>query len=180
MAPAWDIALLRAINGHSRKNATLDAVGIFCSRWLIAAMFVFVAVYAFLLSLGGSEGPSRMLFRAGLLGMCAALASFVASAFVSPLWFRPRPFARYPEVRRLIDEPSTPHSFPSSHASAAFALAVSVHAVDPWLGALLLAAATLVGFGRMFAGVHYPTDVIAGALLGTVFSRFALSLNGLI
>jgi undecaprenyl-diphosphatase len=57
-------------------------------------------------------------------------------------------------------------SFPSDHASAAFAIAFAVFIFDRRVGALFLGAATVIGTGRIVVGAHYPADVLAGALVG--------------
>jgi undecaprenyl-diphosphatase len=57
-------------------------------------------------------------------------------------------------------------SFPSDHASAAFAIAFAVFLFDRIVGSIFLAAAVLIGVGRVFIGAHYPADVLAGCLVG--------------
>ena len=81
---------------------------------------------------------------------------------------RPRPCAR--GGRSLIDCPQSP-SFPSRHAAAAFAGALAVSRGNPKLRALLVPAAIGVAASRVRTGVHYPSDVIAGAALGSLVSR---------
>ena len=61
----------------------------------------------------------------------------------------------------------TSHSFPSGHASTAFAGATMLAAYVPRLRVPLYLLATLIALSRLYNGVHYPTDVIAGAVLGT-------------
>lgn len=61
------------------------------------------------------------------------------------------------------------YSFPSGHTTAAFSLAVSTFLFYQPLGILLIFLAIMVGISRMYIGVHYPSDVLTGAVLGTVF-----------
>lgn len=59
-------------------------------------------------------------------------------------------------------------SFPSTHTAAAFAMAVSIFSHDKKVGLLYLIMAGLVGVARIVANVHYPTDIIAGAIVGLI------------
>lgn len=61
------------------------------------------------------------------------------------------------------------YSFPSGHTTAAFSIAVSAFIFYQPVGILLLFVAFMVGISRMYIGVHYPSDVFIGALLGTIF-----------
>jgi undecaprenyl-diphosphatase len=82
---------------------------------------------------------------------------------------RSRPPFDNPPIDPLVGVPSTP-SFPSGHATAAFACAlVLAHAV-PRLTAPLLVLAALIAFSRDYVGVHYPIDTIAGAALGAAIA----------
>lgn len=79
---------------------------------------------------------------------------------------RDRPFATYPDIIPKSSEGSP--SFPSGHTSSSFAAATSLSLMYPkWyvIGPSLLWAGS-VGYSRMYLGVHYPSDVVAGALLG--------------
>jgi len=82
---------------------------------------------------------------------------------------RPRPSLVDPAVHPLV---AVPHSaaMPSGHASTAFAAAVAVGLVHPRLRWPLLALAALIALSRVWLGVHYPTDVIAGAALGAAIA----------
>ena len=62
------------------------------------------------------------------------------------------------------------NSFPSTHAAIAFSLAVSIWMHDKKIGALYIISALFVGLARVFANVHFTTDIIAGAFLGTIVS----------
>lgn len=90
---------------------------------------------------------------------------------------RTRPFASYPEIQKLDKAGS--YSFPSGHTSSAFAFATSISLAYPkwYVVAPSFAWAGLVGYSRMHLGVHYPSDVLVGALIG-VGSGFLMHLLG--
>ncbi len=80
---------------------------------------------------------------------------------------RPRPVQEMPEISLLIPPPSG-YSFPSGHSCASFAAATIIFLKDKRPGTAALALAALIAFSRVFLFVHYPTDVLAGSLLGVL------------
>ena len=84
---------------------------------------------------------------------------------------RPRPEGEFGGIYRRSD----PHSFPSGHAARSMLLAVlSLAWGPPWLAFILLPWAPLVSLARVALGLHYPTDVLAGALLGILGGGLAI------
>jgi undecaprenyl-diphosphatase len=112
-------------------------------------------------------GESAVRARRAATGalMSAALALAVAGA-IARLVDRPRPFVADPSQIHLFASHAADSGFPSDHATAAFAIAVAVLLRDRVWGLVLILAATAVATGRVAIGVHYPSDVLAGALLG--------------
>jgi membrane-associated phospholipid phosphatase len=104
------------------------------------------------------------------LACCSALlASGVALAMnqvISHLWARPRPFTDHPLLTHVLAARTNDPSFPSDHAAAAFAIAFAVLAFSRRAGAMFLGGATLIALSRVALGMHYPSDVLAGALVG--------------
>lgn len=97
----------------------------------------------------------------------ALSSSFIFGYFLKKIFSRPRPYIVMPEARtgkQLFKD----YSFPSGHSTAGFSLAVSYALVFPLLALPLVTLACLVGISRMYLGQHYPTDVLAGGVLGTV------------
>jgi undecaprenyl-diphosphatase len=85
---------------------------------------------------------------------------------------RLRPFLVYQELELLISAPSG-YSFTSGHSCASFASGVIFFRYLPKKYSYpIIVYATLVAFSRLYFGVHYPTDVLAGIALGTVFALF--------
>lgn len=105
--------------------------------------------------------------KAGIAGLLALLIGFVGTNLIlKPLAHRTRPWLVVEGLAALVLE-GDPHSFPSGHTCAAFAAACAWHPRLPgrW-GNLALVCAVLMGFSRLYVGVHFPTDVLAGALVG--------------
>jgi membrane-associated phospholipid phosphatase len=106
--------------------------------------------------------------RAAARGLAAiAVASAVVNLGVKSVSGRGRPDragARVPAARH-IDMPSSP-SFPSGHSASAFAFATAVSRDSPWLAIAMQFLAGSVAYSRVHTGVHYPGDVVVGALLG--------------
>jgi undecaprenyl-diphosphatase len=107
------------------------------------------------------------VWRTLALGVLTAVTTFAADALsfgVKDLTHRTRPFVAHHEIHPLYVVHSS--SFPAGHAATAFAGAVLLTAVAPRLWPAFFALAAAIGFSRVYDGVHYPTDVLAGALLG--------------
>ena len=124
---------------------------------------------AAVLTLTGGRGGRR----AAVIGLASvAVTATVANLIAKPLGRRGRPDRIVQEVplARQVDMPVS-SSFPSGHAAAAFAFATGVAHVSPAAAAPLRGLAALVAYSRIHTGVHYPGDVVAGALLGTVLAE---------
>jgi len=127
----------------------------------------------------GGDKLARQRHQIGVFVALSAMGlSSLAVFTINAAYFRPRPFVDH-EVTRLFYAP-TDSSFPSNPAAAAFAIAAAVWAVNRRLGSLLLAAAALYGFARVYAGVHYPLDIVAGALIAIVVTFLTFKIRDLL
>jgi len=113
--------------------------------------------------------------RAGACGLLAlALGFLCTNVALKNLVGRTRPWLDVPGLIPLVEE-GDPNSFPSGHTTAAFAAAAAWAGSLPrkWMGALAVGAAVCMGLSRLYVGVHYPSDVLVGALVGTACACLA-------
>lgn len=106
--------------------------------------------------------------RAGVVGLIAlGLGAFFTNVVLKHLVARPRPWLTVEGLRFLVAEPD-PNSFPSGHTCAAFSAAGAWFRNLPkrWMRVAALVLAALMGLSRLYVGVHFPSDVLAGALVG--------------
>lgn len=111
--------------------------------------------------------PTR---KAGCSVLCAMLIGLVAVNFtIKPLVSRPRPWLVMEGFVNLVPE-HDPNSFPSGHTNAAFAfaLAVCMSAPKRWMKITAVCMAAVMGLSRLYVGVHFPSDVLAGAVIGSL------------
>ena len=100
--------------------------------------------------------------------IAVALADWSAMG-LKALVDRPRPPLRYAEPKTLVPVPHDA-SFPSGHAATSFAAATMLAFAFPRLAPFLYVLAAAVAFSRVYVGVHYPLDIIGGALLGVLIA----------
>ena len=122
---------------------------------------LFVLALAVLFALAGPR-----LRRAAVSAGAATGLALVVAQVLAHLVDRPRPFVAHPGAVHLFAHHVADAGFPSDHATGAFAISVAVWLHDRRAGWVLLALATVLSAGRVALGVHYPSDVLAGALLG--------------
>jgi undecaprenyl-diphosphatase len=128
----------------------------------IGAVWIVLAIAVGLWLRRGVWGTVGLMVLTGVTTLAADSLSFA----VKDLTHRTRPFEAHPQIHPLYVVHSS--SFPAGHAATAFAGAVLLSVVAPRLAPLFLGLAVLIGFSRVYVGVHYPTDVLAGAALGAV------------
>lgn len=104
--------------------------------------------------------------RACLSALTAAAVAMATNQVISHLWERPRPFTAHATLTHLLSAPSADPSFPSDHAAVAMAIAFAVLAFSRRAGFVFLGAAALIGLSRIALGMHYPSDVLAGMVIG--------------
>ncbi|MDR2502186.1 MAG: phosphatase PAP2 family protein [Oscillospiraceae bacterium] len=133
-----------------------------------------------------AAAAAMLLFRrtrkAGAVTLLAlGLCTLVNTVIIKNIVMRPRPYEVLANITTLVPLPAD-SSFPSGHTAAAFACALAIyHSRGAKYGVAALFFAALTALSRVYVGVHYPSDVLSGALVGFLCGAAAprLSLLGL-
>src|SRR4051794_28056123 len=156
-----DYSLYKDINGLSGESLA-DHIAKFLALNLPLILVVLVAL-AFLIPWGATRRERR---NGAVLGTVAAGLSLLINQPIAHLVERTRPYLAHPAHAHLLIARSHDPSFPSDHATGAFALAFGIWLYDRTIGSVLLVLAAILAFARVYVGTHYPGDVIAGAFIG--------------
>lgn len=166
----WEMDLLQAI--QNIHHDFLDGVMWFLSTIINHGEF-WIAVGVLLVIFPKTRKCGLILLLAMLL------ESLMIDKFLKPLFARPRPcsYTEYMDLHQIeliirMKESDMLRSFPSGHTACSFAAAVSIAKHDRKFGVAALILASLMAFSRMYLFVHFPTDVLMGAVIGTM-SAFA-------
>ncbi len=151
--------LFELINDSAGKWKVLDSLGVFLAGYLgyflIAALFLM-----FLLRF-------RKFWKAVIGALVSAfLSRFVFTNIIYWLLPKPRPF-QAGEVNQILKAPDN-SSFPSGHAAFYFAIAFFLFYKSENAGALFFSGALLIGLARVFVGIHWPVDILAGMIVGGI------------
>ena len=156
-----DFTVFKAVNDLAAAHDGLeDPLRVFA----LNAQYAFVALLAVVFLVRGKWRSVNGRHGVVAAGFSALLALAVAH-LIADLWARPRPYVAHPDVHLFI-APSHDPSFPSDHATAAFAIAVALLLRHRRVGWIALGLATVVSVARVAVGTHYPGDVLAGAAIG--------------
>ncbi|MFM7729511.1 MAG: phosphatase PAP2 family protein [Flavobacteriales bacterium] len=156
-----DYRLLRKI--HVERNQNLDGfmLGVSTTEpWITMATPIFYGGAQWLMN--NSEGKQKALMMVGAAAMSAGITTILKESVR-----RDRPYETHADIHAL--DHTGPLSFPSGHTASAFNLATSVSLACPkwYIISSMYVWAGLTGYSRMHLGVHYPSDVLAGALIGS-------------
>ena len=168
---SMDASLLIWLNGLSGNIKSFDdLMRLIASDYLMPLVF---SLSMFGLWFSGKTSSQRMTYQlTALMGIGALSISNAVVWLINSLWDRPRPFLDHPDELNLLFYSPTDPSFPANPVAIGFAVAMAAWTVNRKFGLWLFAAASLYGFSRVYVGVFYPTDVVAGALVGIAVYGF--------
>jgi undecaprenyl-diphosphatase len=133
--------------------------------YINASEALFVATLALVFLFANGE-RLRAWRRAALAAVLSAGVALVIAKVISELVDRARPFVVDPHGVHLFSGHAADPGFPSDHATGAFAVAMAIYLRNRLWGGVALVAAAVLSVGRVAIGVHFPSDVLAGAVLG--------------
>ena len=146
--------------------------------WIIDIRNDFLTSINKVLTYLGEKGIFWILFCAVLIaipktrkigiyaGIALGIQVILGEGLIKHIIQRERPFVSDPAIDTIISAPIGKYSMPSGHSSSSMAVAVSVFIQNKKLGIFVLITALMIMLSRLYFCVHYPTDIIAGALLG--------------
>ncbi|MBA7667289.1 Undecaprenyl-diphosphatase BcrC [subsurface metagenome] len=154
-----DLFLFQGINSLANFSKVLDWIGIFLAEY---TLYVVGAVFLILL-----------FWKRNWLMVISAVVSVILSRLViteiiKNILYRPRPYVVLETAEKLITENADFQSFPSGHAAIFFAIAMAIYFFNKKLGIIFFVSAVLIGFARIFVGIHWPSDVLVGAVIGII------------
>lgn len=170
----FDSAIYNFITEHV-ANPVLDQFFRVVTRFGDGGIFWIVLGIAFLFFKKLRKCGFLMLF--GLL-----LGALATDVFIKEAVARVRPYLTHPEIGELFHliPPEKSFSFPSGHTTASFAAGVVMFCYNKKWGTAGLVFAFIIAFSRIYVYVHYPTDVLAGMVIGTAAALISYFLGGLL
>jgi len=161
-----DIIIFQKINNLVHISSFLDYIGIFLADYLEYFLIILALFFLFL--------PKAKFVRKRLIIISAFISAIISRFFITEIirffYHRPRPYIVLESAQKIISENKDFSSFPSGHAAFFFALAMGIYFYNKKLGILFFIATILMGIARIFVGVHWPTDILGGAIIGIIFS----------
>lgn len=161
-----DREIFRWLNSWVGVNQFFDWAIVFRATYLWYAVMVAVAIFVAVTIFPRFRQYRKQNIELFLFAFASALAArFGITELIRFFYNRPRPFEVLEGVRQLVDH-SGGGSFPSGHAALAFAVAAAVATYYPKTSIIFFLVAFSIGLNRVAAGVHWPSDIVGGALVG--------------
>lgn len=158
---ALDVQLFHILNGLTGLSPILDRLIVFCASGL--AYLVPLTFLALFISSASAQREKLEIFFVAVASVVVARLGI--TELIRFFYHRPRPFSVL-ETNQLLADPAW--SFPSGHATFFFALATAIYLYNKKWGIGFFVAAAVITVSRVIAGVHYPSDIAGGAIIGAI------------
>ena len=158
-----DFSLLNWIQGHMKTKA-MDRVMLWSTRLGDGGIIWIIYAVILLISRENREVGVALFFA---VTVCAVVGNFV----IKPAFRRTRPCNRDETKPFLLRRRPSDSSFPSCHTMTSFAAVVAISQAGGILGMTSMVFAAMISFSRMYLFVHYPSDVLIGAIMGIAAGR---------
>jgi len=165
---SFDIQGYHMFNQFAGHHAFIDKLFGFLAQYSLE-LYIVLFIIAWLSLLKSEIRQRHALIIMGLAGVLGLIINVI----VSHIYFRPRPFMVLEKGTFTQLIPHTPDaSFPSDHTTGSFGFAAASWGKAPkWITTSFTVLAVLNAIARLYAGVHWPSDIIAGILIGTLSGR---------
>ena len=164
----FNLSLFNFIHGFSGRNFFIDAAGIFFAEYI-----PYIISIAFLWFVFSQHGWRQRIFFFSETVIAIILSRGLITEIIRFFYYSPRPFDTL-HFQSLIPESGS--SIPSGHAAFFFALAMVIFFYNRRWGIWYFVITILISLARIFAGVHWPSDIIAGAVVGILSGVFVHSI----
>jgi len=167
--PMWSQKLFLKINSQLGKRVWLDKLMAFFARPLIYILFFCIICWGIIVL---EPNNFKFLLKLIITTLCFAILFSWLTALIVRFH---RPMAELPGIKFLVKPFQTWKTFPSDHTLISFSLAlIAIDVGAGWfLGFLFLFTAFLIAISRVYVGVHYPRDILAGIIYAIIFSSLA-------
>ncbi|MFZ3044208.1 MAG: phosphatase PAP2 family protein [Minisyncoccia bacterium] len=156
---AFDTQLFFLLNSLVGKSTFVDGIIIFCASYLAYILVALLLALVFF----SSYSRYKKLEILVAVATSSIIARLGVTEIIRAFYHRPRPFSVFPTHQLITD---SAWSFPSGHATFFFAMATALYLYNKKWGIGFFLATILITVSRVIAGVHYPSDILGGALIG--------------
>ena len=165
---AFNVKLFDIFFGFAHQNVFLDYLGIFLADYIQYVLAIILLVLFFL-----KKHKKQHRTMVVISTMSAIFTILVLKPLIVFFYMEPRPFIELTKIKPLVKVMTVENwqSFPSGHTLFFFALATTIFLFNKKLGVWFLTAATLIGLSRIYVGVHWPIDVLAGVIIGVLTGK---------
>lgn len=154
-----DVQLFHFFNSFAGQSRIFDALAVFLARYF---QYPLIIIFLLFLYFSGYARPEKLRIFL-ITAVSSIVARFGITEIIRFFYHRPRPFLTF-SVYQLLS--SDNWSFPSGHSAFFFAMATAVYFYNKKWGIGFFIAATLMNMSRVAAGIHYPSDILGGAIIG--------------